>query len=238
MNELHDRTLKKKSIAWYPSCGMDFRALFYLHPLYADHNPASEAETFPEVFFYTDYYRHNGDSDFVRGSVLYADDRTKVTVLNIEELPKLNLSLNDHLIDISKPHSYSNRMFDMKLSLETPKGNIQQRVIYAYVMNEAFYAHYLVPNKISVSYIVHVRYGVGFGGAKASGAWLLNVLDKLNCKVFVSDGQHDFHNGDHLAVQYFEEIPNQCTVQLHPIRTIPGSKWSNHGDVTWHKISC
>ena len=44
-------------IAWYPSAGVDFRALLYLSPQYAASDPVDvEEPQTPDIFLFTDYF--------------------------------------------------------------------------------------------------------------------------------------------------------------------------------------
>lgn len=59
-------------------------------------------------------------------------------------------------------------------------------------------------------------------------AWLLNVLKKLGCEVFITD---DF------ALKLCPSIPGGSVAELTPIRVVEGEGWLNHGDVTWNLVT-
>jgi len=225
-------------IAWYPSAGNDFRALFYLHPSYSQLNPANEQEPKPpDLFLFTDYFPWES-LNFLNSKIIYSDSRTKVIIEYIEELPKLNLPLHKNLVHFKDGSSLTNRVVFLKIRIESNKlGIISYPVVYAFAENESFYCDKLIPNEASISHIIHVRYGGGFGGGgSAAGVWLLNVLKRLNCELFVTDGHHYMQFGDILAFNLCPSIPKFSDVQLKPIRVIPSQSWSDHGDVSWNLV--
>ena len=86
--------------------------------------------------------------------------------------------------------------------------------------------------------MIHVRYGGGSGGGgHASGVWLLNVLGKLNCELFITDGHHHWQSGDDKAMELCTSIKKENSSQITPIRTIKSLDWSGHGDVTFNLVS-
>ena len=226
-------------IAWYPSAGTDFRALLYLHPSFSKLIPASELETrSPDLFLFTDYYPWQS-STFLDSKTIYSDNKTKITIEHIEELPRLNLPLQKELVDFPEGSSATNKAVFLKLNIESNiLGNFSFPVVYAFAENVAFYCEKLIPNEAKISHIMHVRYGGGCGGGgKATGVWLLNVLKKLNCEVFITDGHYAWQTGDKFALEFYPAIPKKNDVQLVPIRVISGHKWSDHGDVSWNFVS-
>ena len=46
---------------------------------------------------------------------------------------------------------------------------------------------FLIRNNIKVKYVIHSRYGHGFGGGVSNGAFLCNILKELGTKYYVSD---------------------------------------------------
>ena len=225
-------------IAWYPSAGEDFRPLFYLHPNFSNLYPAALQEPQPpDLFLFTDYFPWK-NSSFLDSKTIYSDSRTQVFIESIEELPRLNLPLNHEIVAFPEGGKMTDRAFFLKVRIVSNKfGSITYPVLYAFAENETFYCKKLIPNKATITHIIHVRYGGGFGGGKASGVWLLNVLKKLNCELFITDGHHQWQSGDIKAIEICAFIPKENSSQLTPIRTIPSEKWSGHGDVSWNLVS-
>jgi len=226
-------------IAWYPSAGEDFRALLYLHPNFSNLHPASEHEPqAPDLFIFTDYYPWQ-NSTFLDNRTIYSDDRTHIYIESIEELPRLNLPVHDEIVDFPLGSRATDRAVFLKIRIESDKlGSISYPVLYAFAENESFYSRKLIPNKASITHLIHVRYGGGCGGGgNASGVWLLHVLSQLNCELFITDGHHHWQSGDNKAMELFESIPRENSSQLTPIRIIHSEGWSGHGDVSWNLVS-
>ena len=225
-------------IAWYPSAGKDYKALLYLHPKYAKLYPIPISEpNAPDLFLYTDYFPWR-DSTFLDSTTLYSDDRTLVQVENIEELPKLNLKLHDEIvIDTSSP--IENRIVFMNIRITSNQlGSFTYPVIYAFVENEEFYCKKLIPNKAVITHLIRQRYGGGCGGGGyASGVWLLNVLSRLKCEIFLNAGHFNWQSGDLKALEFCSSIPNKNLSKLTQIRSIPSASWSGYGDVSWNLVT-
>ena len=226
-------------IAWYPSAGKDFRALFYLNPKYSYLHPTIVKEPQPpDLFLFTDYFPWQ-NSSFLDNTIIYSDDRTSIFIESIEELPRLKLPLHNEIVDFPLGSSATDRAVFLKIRIESDKlGSITYPVLYAFAENETFYCKKIIPNKATISHIIHVRYGgSGGGGGSASGVWLLNVLGMLNCELFITDGHHHWQSGDDKALELCADIPKENLSQLTPIRTILSDGWSRHGDVSWNLVS-
>lgn len=115
-------------------------------------------------------------------------------------------------------------------------GKFTCSVIYSFTENEAFCEKVLLPNDAIISHIIHIRYGGGLcGGGKATGIWVLNVLKKLRCKVFITDGHYSEQAGDKAAMSLYPSLRGD-QAQMEVLRTLDGEKWSGHGDITWNLI--
>lgn len=226
-------------IAWYPSAGVDFRALIYLHPHYTSINKQCEITEpkSPDLFLFTDYFPWD-NLRFLDDRLIYSDSRTIIQVDEIEELPRLNLPLHDELVHFPKGSHATNRILFLNIRIWSNQiGDYTFPVIYAFAENETFYCKKLIPHHATISHIIHVRYGGGLGGGGyASGGWILNVLKKLHCEVFLTDGQHFLQSGDEFAMKMCPSIPRENNLQLKPFRVINSIGWSDHGDVTWNLV--
>lgn len=231
LKEYLDSLKEPLNIAWYPSAGLDFRPTLYLSQIYSETDPASiKEDTFPNFFIYTDYLTSIPDT-----STIYEDSRTKVIVENIEELPRLGLPLNNEIVAIPGGSAETGKVVFIEIKVTSNKlGEFKYPVIYASVENEAFCSKILLPMNSDISHIMHVKYGGGLGGAKMSGVWLLNVLKRLNCKIFVTDGGYQL-DADQTAFTIYPNL-NGDRPKLDVIRTMDKEKWSNLDDVTWNIV--
>lgn len=155
----------------------------------------------------------------------------------VEQLPPLNLPLHPDIVHFPEGSKATGRSLFLSIRIESRRlGIIKFPVLYCFAENEAFYGLKLIPNKARLSHIIHVRYGGGYGGGgNSAGAWILNVLEQLNCEVFITDNHHYWQSGDDYALQLYPDIPHESCQLPEPIRKIASHTWSGHGDVTWHK---
>lgn len=226
-------------IAWYPSAGEDFRALLYLHSSYSIKKPPLTHEPqSPDIFLFTDYYPWEY-STFLDKRIIYSDFNTTVYIEHIEELPDLKLPLHKELVDFPDGSKVTDKCIFLNIKITSNSlGIICFPVIYAFAENETFFCKKLIPNGAMTSHIIHVRYGGGCGGGgKSSGIWLLNVLKKLNCELFVTDSHYHWQSGDEFALKNCSSIPKESDAALTPIRIIPSNSWSGHGDVSWNIVN-
>ena len=225
-------------IAWYPSAGVDFRAMLYLSPEYARINPPSEPEPLPpNIFLFTDYFPWSS-STFLDSRVIHSDDRTKITVNKLEELPRVDLALDNEIVDFPEGSHATNRAVFMEVEVSSDQlGKHSYPVVYVFAENESFCAKKLIPLEAKISHVIHVRYGGGCGGGgKSTGIWILNVLQRLGCEAFITDGHYGMQSGDEAALRLYPELAGTPPI-LKKIRFLPGSGWSGHGEVTWNILS-
>lgn len=115
-------------------------------------------------------------------------------------------------------------------------GDFYCPVLYAFVENAAFCAEKILPQEGRFSHVVRVRYGGGAGGGgKSTGLWLLNILTKVKCEVFVSDGALNRQSGDERVYELYPALRGkEDKSQLKQIRKLKSESWSDYGDVTWN----
>lgn len=231
-----DQNPREPRMAWYPSAGMDMRDLFFLHPDYSNIVPATgEEPVAPELFVHTDYLG-GGQERFLDSSLIYRDDRTSVTISEIEELPHLNLPLYDDMVAFPDGSDATHRVLFMVIDVQCLKlGHFQRPVLYAFVENAAFCAKKLIPLEARFSHLVQVRYGHSFGGGRASPGWLRYQLNTLGVEVLVSDGAEQRDTDSHRVFNRFPNLEGAET-SLHSwqrFRSLPQRAWDGYGGVSW-----
>jgi hypothetical protein len=230
---------KEPQICWYPSAGRDFRPLLYLSPQYINKFPETGDEPkMPDIFLFTDYFPWQ-DSDFLDKKIEYEDADTKITILSIEELPSLNLEIPENIVNFPGGSSATNKVVFIKVEVDSVTlGKIVCSVIYAFAVNESFCAKVLLLNSSLISHVIHIRYGGGCGGGgKAKGGWLLNVIERLQCQLLITDNQYHWQEGDSNALQTYPILSgNPDGFTKTTIRTISSYLWSGYGDVNWDLI--
>lgn len=225
--------------AWYPSAGTDFHPLLYLSKEFTAISPPGRPEPEPpDIFLFTDYFPWD-HSTFLDIPRIYLDNRTEVLVDKMEELPPLNLALDDQIVDFPKGSRATGRVVYLDVRISSNKlGTFNTPVLYVFAENEVFCAEKILPLKIKIPFVIHVRYGGGAGGGgKSTGIWLLNILNHIGCEVFIHDGHFRMQSGDERAMQLYPALSGPCQLpHSETIRTLPGQAWSDYGSVSWDLI--
>jgi hypothetical protein len=231
-------------IAWYPSAGTDFRALFYVNDAFQSKYPPINAidPKEPDLFLYTDYgsYSETFEQILFHGAnpIVHDDGRSKVTLSNIEQLNPLQfLRYADYRLN-DENKKYFNRVFFFNATIESDEfGSITKPVLYAFSCNEQICSELLIPKKAKISHVIHVRYGHGFGGGNSSGHWLQHVLSELHCEVYIHDAlSHYYDNEYRIIPHYGHVIPQEPISTLLTIREIDGRGWSHTNKITWQRV--
>lgn len=258
-----DESINPK-IAWYPSSGDDFRNLIFLNEKYcAEHIKNINHWEQPDIFIYTDYYTPFFDRLFpdestenfvnplsamdalfseyadIGGWELYSDKRTSVRVKRFEYLPSMDARVDPQLVQFTDISKDPKKVAYMLLEVWSKTyGTFDVNLIYANVENE-YFADQLIQSGAEVSHITHVRYGAGFGFAKASGTYLKNILSKLKTKYFISDPHLEMNEGDSAAVRLYPTLRKHRYKEpiLEPIHKVSGYSWSRHGDVSFFSVN-
>lgn len=217
---------KNPRIAWYPSAGKDFRPLLFLQENYLTLNPPLGFEpALPDIFIFTDQYPLPDNLE--ETNHLFLDRRTTVTIEHMEWLP--NLGRSRHNESIHFQYRDDSVVF-LKIRLESDiLGTIIYPVLYVCTLNESFCCN-LLRQRVSISHIILVRYG-------GTGSWLSNVLQPLNCELFISDRRHECQEDLYYEQSVCPDISDNCNAVLTPIRVTPGKQWSDHGDVFWYLVN-
>ncbi len=226
-------------IAYYASACQDYRPLLYLSEDYAALYPSAIPEPLPpNIFLFTDYFPWH-DPGFHEGQILFKDERMEISVLSLEELPRQELPLHQEIVAFPEIRNQTGRSFFMRIRVTSHR--LKERIcplIYVVAENEAFCAEVILPSEGKMSHIIHVRYGGGCGGGgMATGVWMLNILDRLGCTTFITDGQYEIQQGDLFAMTCYHELSGPCrTPPGKTIRVTESKYWSGHGDVQWNLL--
>jgi hypothetical protein len=258
-----DESINPK-IAWYPSCGDDFRNLIFLNEKYcAERMKKGNKWEQPDIFIYTDYYTPFFDRLFpdestenfvnplsamdalfseyadIGGWELYSDKRTSVRVKRFEYLPSIDARVDPQLVQFTDITSESKKVAYMLLEVWSKTyGTFDVNLIYANVENE-YFADQLIKSGAEVSHITHVRYGAGFGLAKATGSYLKGILLKLKTQYFISDPYLEMNDGDKAATRLYPSLRSHRNIDagLELIHKVPSESWSCHGDVSFFSVN-
>lgn len=234
-----------KNIAWYPSANKDTLSLVCLSykSLY---ECGVDKASVPDCFIFTDYETYADqasnrkffldlDEDIDEANFAYQDQEYKATAFNIRELDKLNVSFDPHLVAFDHDYYYG-RVFIMDVLVEHPIiGKSIAKVIYVISENTAFAFDFLIKNHIEVKYVIHSRYGQGFGGGISNGGFLANILKDLNTKYFVSDMDYGYDYD--VADEYLTGFQRHTLPILRKIVNFNYRyKWCGHSDTVLYEI--
>jgi len=242
-------------IAWYPSAHSDFRPMLYLQQKYLDHFPEYNnlEPKAPDIFLYTDIMAHEifYPNFFERfNPVLISEIGTTVKIIEREELDSLHFKIHPKIVAFSDVKENTNKVLFLKLKITSNRkwmgrynyhtGNSEffTYLIYAFTENEGFCARRLLRFNAKVSHIVHVRYGFSLGGAKNCGAWIIKLLKRLNCEVFIADNHIIATESNVDAIRIYPQLASEENVVLSEYKRMDNSKWqSAYGDVTFSLVS-
>lgn len=224
-------------IAWYPSAGKDYRTLLYLNSRYTRTRPALHPEPdMPDLFIHTDF---NGDQriGLQEHRVLFRDHRTQITASTTELIRRISVRANQELTEGSAGHDLEGNCYFATLTVNSDKlGDFETHLLYCFIENTFFFKHYLLPLEACISHLIHVRYGGGLGGSRASGVWLRHALGLLRTEVFIHDETNHWLRGDQYAIAYCPALADQPEPNLIPLRTTNAGKWNGYGDVSWNLV--
>lgn len=225
-------------LAWYPSAGADFRDLLYLHRDYREHRPGLPGEpAAPDLFLHTDYCVL-GVPDFLDQPLLHEDDRCRVTVERIQELPPPGVPFHGELVAFDANHA-TGRMVFLELAVWSDRlGQFRVPVVYAFVENAAFCARCLLRGGARVSHVVQVRYGHGLGGGRTGPEWVRRQLPRLGAEVFVTDAAEENDSANEKVYARFPAlIADPVESAAWPVlRQLPQSSWDGYGAVRWRRV--
>ena len=185
------------NIAWYPSALKDSLAMVCLSYKSLKQYGISKSEV-PDCFIFTDYESYADqninnrffldlEDDKDEASFTYSDSEYSATAYNIKELDKIELPFDQSLVAFDKDKYYG-RVFVADILIEHPKiGKSVAKLVYFIGENTSFALNYLIKKGIKVKYVIHSRYGHGFGGGVSNGGFICHILNELECKYFISD---------------------------------------------------
>ncbi len=237
---------------YYPSSGWDFRDLMVMSGITPKHIPGSYydqllsrgAQLFgkdsngesvlpqPNLFIHSDILSWANALKFKAGEVCFKDPHTSVMVKELQELPRLQFHGDArrfaHFADDNKDDIGRCALMTIEITSHM-LGQFERQVVYVCSANEVFAAEFLLAKKLHIDGLVHVRYGVGFGGAAGSGSWLKAIMPKLDARFMFTDNEIDYEDHAKSWEVYPELGGLEGSVQY--VDAIPARFWSNISDV-------
>ena len=228
------------SMAWYPSAGADFSSLaaIYLQTvasglkqpdifICSDYHASGDRQLEGFLFPPNKYENDPADIGESRNVYKYNNDDFKITCLTRELLPSLHLPLHPEIVefpDFKEVTFYNGEIVFLKVLFHHPNyplATIPIPVIYVHAENEAFAAEVLLPNHAQIDLIFHCVYGGGLGGGKARGNWLVNILKRVHCKIYIKYDKFDWQEGDSAAVRIYPTLGQKDEYKMVNLPIIP-----------------
>lgn len=234
-----------KSIAWYPSAGIDALSMVCLsHQSLLEHEISKR--DVPDCFIFTDYLPHYDRADnhkFIldldenedHANFFHNNNGFSATAFNVRELDKLSLSFDPELVMFDHDNYYG-RVFTADVLVEHPDiGKTVVKLVYVIAENTAFAFEFLIRKNIKVKYVIHSCYGHSFGGGNSNGGFICNILKELGTKYFASDIDNNY--GYDIADKYITGIQRSTLPILRNIVNFNNKYgWFGYDDTILYEI--
>jgi hypothetical protein len=205
LNELVNQHTNEPKLLWYPSAGFDFRDVLRFS---MKHDKANVGVSeLPDLFVHTDYMM---DRNALEVGELMSDGRTKIDILACHELSwtipfhySAMQAIPDHRM--LRRNQVANRthspfchapeklpaepivyLLDVQFQSHV-LGPFQRPVVYVVMENMNFLCEILLRYKLSISHVVKVRDGTGFGGNAMSVAQVYPFFSELKTQYLITD---------------------------------------------------
>jgi hypothetical protein len=231
--------------AWYPNCGLDFRDLIELNKPHGDGYGKSD---FPDLYIHTDY-KPNWSRDvdperpFSLGTVSYDSSNASSHRTMIREMYDLTFSekiqvdylVNSDFVDFPEDSLLSPKIFLLMVDVKT-KASMLRRIPVIYFVMESinFIDQVVLKHKISITHMVKVREGCGFGGNRKSITIAYAFAPRIGFKYLFIDSET--HTDFSLTAQLALKISNPLSCFDIQLITIIG-EWSGF-QVNLFRVDC
>jgi len=170
-----------KSIAWYPSSGLDFRDLLvlgqkkFIYDKNVFANELLEFKLLPELFIHTDSAYDFENWPLVDNSIIYKDEESVYSISKSEDV------FSEEGVVIGKYLSINIK--SVLLEYET-----HQKILFLFSDNIYFFKNTILKENLSIDFLINIRDGASEnGGANYSLKMLEFYLGKMNTKYLFSD---------------------------------------------------
>jgi|LGOV01.1.fsa_nt_gb hypothetical protein len=171
----------KKTIAWYPSSGLDFRDLLVLGQkkfIYDKNVFANELLEFailPDLFIHTDKAYTEDNWPLNKSGIIYKDDDSTYSINKIENV-------------ISDKEKIIGKFMNIKISSTLFDFDTSQDVLFLFSDNLDFFENKILQLNINIDFLINIRDGASEnGGADFSMKFLEFFMGRLNTKYLISD---------------------------------------------------
>jgi len=215
----------ERSIAWYPSSGLDFRDLLVLgqEKFIFDKNVFAnelfEFDILPDLFVHTDIAYSEENWPLPNSGIIFTDAETEYSILKSNDVLSDNGKVIGKLLNIKL-----NSIFLTKI--------IEKKVLFLFTDNIVFFRNFVLLKNIKIDFLINVRDGASEnGGASFSLKILEFFLGQMNTKYLISDNfgrepvDIDVVKNNSLLKKYYCSEKNKPTV----LQGLKEWSWSEFG---------
>ncbi len=229
-----------KNICWYPSAYRDTLSMVALSYKSLREYGFNKEEV-PDCFLFTDYDGHSENGEFFldpnEDEIVFSYENSDhlATAFSIKELNRLDIGFDQDMVAFEADRNYG-RVFIADVLIEHPKmGKILTKLAYVIAENTKFAIDFLLKKNIKVTYVIHSRYGHGFGGGISCGSFICNILKDLGTRYFASD--MDEHYKEDIADKYLTEEQLKYVPVLKEIDNFQCRfDWSGYGPTIFYEV--
>ena len=231
-----------KNIAWYPSAGRDSFPMVCLSPKSLRDYGISKDEM-PDCFIFTDYKTGCEFEDNQKFILDLDEDKDEAelsqpytaTIFNIKELSKISVGFDPNMVAFDKDEYYG-KVYVGDVLIEHPRiGKTIAKLVYVIAENTSFAINFLLKNHIKVKYVIHSRYGHGFGGGISNGAFVCHILKELGTKYFISDIDNHYNN-DAADIYLTDEQKSVVPILKEIDNFYHKYGWYGYGDTVLYQV--
>ena len=195
-DQLRQETGKFPTIAWYPSCGKDFRDL---HEVERTPSP-------PQLHIHTDYFY--SQNRFQAGEEVYRDYGTLIVINSLFELQAkstIDYQLNRSFVDFpaEAPLNLKSLLLYVEVKSLSKELSFIKPVLFLYKENINFLDEVLLGQGMRISHFIKVREGCGMGGNRKSVSIAYAFLANLRVQYLLVD--HEEHTDFTLIAELIEK---------------------------------
>lgn len=171
----------KKTIAWYPSSGLDFRDLLvlgqkkFIYDKNVFANELFEFDVLPSLFIHTDNAYNSENCPLVDSGVIHEDDESIYTIIKSEDV-------------ISEESEIIGKYLNISIKSALLENETHQNMLFLFSDNIDFFKNIIIKQNISIDFLINIRDGASEnGGADYSMKMLEFYLGKMKTKYLISD---------------------------------------------------
>lgn len=171
----------KRTIAWYPSSGLDFRDLLvlgqkkFIYDKNVFANELLEFDALPDLFIHNDNAYDSENWPLVDKGIIHEDEETTYSIISSENV-------------ISEESNVIGKFLKVKLKSVLLEDETSQNLLFLFSDNIDFFKSKVLNQNLAIDFLINIRDGASEnGGADYSLKMLEFYLGKMKTKYLISD---------------------------------------------------